>query len=163
MYYWWQWSVRTAAHTAKCGQGDMSLVVTPLICSGINLVMMGQFPVSLNQEEKQKTCKNKLKPFWGGVESDGQELQWECSHAFSSFSCCVYLLLIFSFSPFYEWSCTFSAVEFSEHFKPWWRLTGFYGMLWSCRLQLWGEDSLSSPAVSFVWALGIVGKEEEKQ
>ncbi len=44
----------------------MSLVVTPLICSVINLVMIGQFPVSLNQEEKKKTCKNKLKPFLGG-------------------------------------------------------------------------------------------------
>lgn len=56
-----------------------------------------------------------------------------------------------------------SAAEVLEHIKSWWRLTGFNGVLWSCRLQLWGEDSLSFPAVSFVWALGIVEKEEVKQ
>lgn len=70
---------------------------------------------------------------------------------------------IFFFLHFRSDPVLFSAAEVLEHIKSWWRLTGFYGVLWSCRLQLWGEDSLSFPAVSFVWALGIVEKEEVKQ
>lgn len=86
-----------------------------------------------------------------GGRGEGQELL----KLFFFVSVCFFSFLSFRSDP-----VLLSAAEVSQHFKSWWRLTGFYGELWSCRLQLWGEDSSSSPAVSFVWALGIAGKEK---
>lgn len=100
-----------------------------------------------------RSSLNQLRHVWAGQEEG-------CSHISSSSSRLPPLLVEYFLLSFCD--PVLVSAEVSEHIKWWWRLTGFYGVLWSCRLQLWGEDSLSFPAASFVWALGIVEKEEVK-
>lgn len=103
-----------------------------------------------------RSLLNQSKHVWRERAEAGQQLGDQCSHSFFLQST-VFFSLHFRSDP-----VLLVAAERSEHFKSWWQLTGFYGVLWSCRLQLWGEDSLSFPAASFVWSLGIVKRDEEK-